>query len=381
MDLGFQLGRRFRALKLWMVIRAFGVAGLQERIREHCGLARELANRIEADPRFELAAPAPFSAVCFRARLENGTPEEQDRFNERLLARVNAAGAVLPLAHGAARALHAARGDRQHPHRARAPGRPLEPAGRVPGGSGEGSEEGSEEGRLSEFPFVPYRPPRLSEEEMRERGRRFLEEMEARRSVRFFSPDPVPRELIELAIRTASTAPSGAHRQPWRFVAIADPALQREIRVAAEAEEHESYVGGRMPPEWREALEPLGTSWEKPFLETAPWLVVVFEELYGLRPDGGKRKNYYPKESVGIACGLFIAALHRMGLATLTHTPSPMAFLSRLLGRPANEKPFILFPVGYPAPDAEVPDLRRKSLEEIAVWHLGSGHRNRERLS
>lgn len=226
---------------------------------------------------------------------------------------------------------------------------------------------------MSEFPFVPHRPPRLSEDEMRERGRRFFEEMNTRRSVRFFSPDPVPRELIELAIRTASTAPSGAHRQPWRFVAIADPALQREIRVAAEAEEHESYVGGRMPPEWREALEPLGTSWEKPFLETAPWLVVVFEELYGLRPDGSKRKNYYPKESVGIACGLFIAALHRMGLATLTHTPSPMAFLSRLLGRPANEKPFILFPVGYPAPDAEVPDLRRKSLEEIAVWHLGEG--------
>ena len=224
---------------------------------------------------------------------------------------------------------------------------------------------------MSGFPFVPYRPPRLSEDEMRERGRRFFEEMDARRSVRFFSPDPVPRELIELAIRTASTAPSGAHRQPWRFVAVSDPALQREIRIAAEAEEHESYVGGRMPPEWREALEPLGTSWEKPFLETAPWLVVVFEELYGLRPDGGKRKNYYPKESVGIACGLFIAALHRMGLATLTHTPSPMAFLSRILNRPPNEKPFILFPVGYPAPDAEVPDLWRKSLDEVAVWRLG----------
>jgi iodotyrosine deiodinase len=218
------------------------------------------------------------------------------------------------------------------------------------------------------FPFIPYRPERLPEEEMLRRGRAFHEEMDRRRSVRFFSPDPVPRELIELAIRTASTAPSGAHRQPWKFVAVSDRAVKREIRIAAEAEEYESYVGGRMPPEWLEALAPLGTHWEKPFLETVPWVVVVFEELYAVDADGRKRKNYYPKESVGIACGLFIAALHRMGLATLTHTPSPMAFLSRLLDRPPNEKPFILFPVGYPAPDAEVPDIRRKGLEEISVW-------------
>ena len=216
--------------------------------------------------------------------------------------------------------------------------------------------------------FIPYRPERLSEDEMLRRARDFHAEMDRRRSVRDFSPDPVPRELIELAIRAASTAPSGAHRQPWTFVAISDPALKREIRIAAEAEEHESYVGGRMPPDWLEALAPLGTGWEKPYLEIVPWIVVVFEELYGLEPDGRKRKNYYPKESVGIACGLFIAALHRMGLATLTHTPSPMAFLSRILDRPANEKPFILFPVGYPAPDAEVPDIRRKGLEEVAVW-------------
>jgi iodotyrosine deiodinase len=219
-----------------------------------------------------------------------------------------------------------------------------------------------------EYPFLAYRPERLPEAEMLRRARDFQAEMDRRRSVRLFSPDPVPRELIETAIRTASTAPSGAHRQPWRFVVVGDPALKREIRIAAEAEEHESYVGGRMPGEWLEALAPLGTTWEKPFLETVPWIVVVFEELYGLDPDGRKRKNYYPKESVGIACGLFIAALHHMGLATLTHTPSPMAFLSRLLGRPANEKPFILFPVGYPAPDAEVPDLRRKGLEEVSVW-------------
>jgi iodotyrosine deiodinase len=221
------------------------------------------------------------------------------------------------------------------------------------------------------YPFIPYRPERLPEAEMLRRARDFHAEMEGRRSVRAFSPDPVPRELIEIAIRTASTAPSGAHRQPWKFVVVGDPALKREIRAAAEAEEYESYVGGRMPEEWLEALAPLGTGWEKPFLETVPWIVVVFEELYGLRPGGGKRKNYYPKESVGIACGLFIAALHRMGLATLTHTPSPMAFLSRLLDRPANEKPFILFPIGYPAPDAEVPDIKRKGLEEVAVWHEG----------
>jgi iodotyrosine deiodinase len=216
--------------------------------------------------------------------------------------------------------------------------------------------------------FIPYRPERLPEDEMLRRARDFHAELDRRRSVRDFSPDPVPRELIELAIRAASTAPSGAHRQPWKFVVVGDPALKREIRVAAEAEEHESYVGGRMPPDWLEALAPLGTSWEKTYLETVPWIVVVFEELYGLEPDGRKRKNYYPKESVGIACGFFIAALHRMGLATLTHTPSPMAFLSRILERPVNEKPFILFPVGYPAPDAEVPDIRRKGLEEVAIW-------------
>lgn len=206
---------------------------------------------------------------------------------------------------------------------------------------------------------------------MLERARSFYRELDQRRSVRDFSSDPVPRELIEIAIRSASTAPSGAHRQPWRFVVVGDPAIRREIRIAAEEEERESYLGGRMPPEWLEALAPLGTTWEKPFLETVPWLVVVFEEMYRLLPDGSKRKNYYPKESVGIACGLFIAALHHMGLATLTHTPSPMAFLSRILGRPANEKPFILFPVGYPAAGAEVPDLRRKSLDEVSVWHPG----------
>jgi len=203
---------------------------------------------------------------------------------------------------------------------------------------------------------------------MRADARAFHALMSTRRSVRHFSADPVPRDLVELAIRTASTAPSGANRQPWRFVAVSDPEVKRRIREAAEREERISYEGGRMPPEWLEALEPLGTGWRKPYLETAPWIVVVFEEVHGWKDDGSPRKNYYVKESVGIACGLFIAALHRMGLATLTHTPSPMGFLREILGRPGNERPYILFPVGYPAPDAEVPDIHRKPLEEVAIW-------------
>jgi nitroreductase len=203
---------------------------------------------------------------------------------------------------------------------------------------------------------------------MLESARAFFELMDARRSVRHFSDDPVPRELVELAIRTASTAPSGAHRQPWRFVAVSDRAVKRRIREAAEQEERISYEGGRMPPEWLEALEPLGTGWQKPYLERVPWIVVVFEEVHGWKGDGSPRKNYYVKESVGIACGIFVAALHRMGLSTLTHTPSPMGFLRDILGRPKNERPYILFPIGYPAPDAEVPDIQRKPIEEVALW-------------
>jgi iodotyrosine deiodinase len=217
--------------------------------------------------------------------------------------------------------------------------------------------------------FVPYRPARRAVEETLARGRAFHEHMNARRSVRSFSPDPVPREAIELAIATASTAPSGAHRQPWKFVVVDDPSIKREIRIAAEEEERESYEGGRMPPDWLEALAPLGTDWPKPYLEIAPYLVIVFEELWSHDAEGRRRKNYYVKESVGIACGLFIAALHDMGLATLTHTPSPMAFLSKILARPRNEKPFILFPVGYPADDAMVPDIHRKPLDGVAVWN------------
>jgi nitroreductase len=182
-----------------------------------------------------------------------------------------------------------------------------------------------------------------------------------------FSPDPVPRQVIDDIIRTASTAPSGAHRQPWRFVVVGDRATKAAIREAAEAEERENYQGGRLPPDWLEALEPLGTDENKPYLEIAPWLVVLFEERYGFNPDGSHRKNFYVKESVGIAAGMFVTAVHNAGLATLPHTPSPMAFLSKVLGRPENERPFALFPVGYPADDCMVPDIHRKPLEDVVA--------------
>jgi nitroreductase len=202
---------------------------------------------------------------------------------------------------------------------------------------------------------------------METRAAAFYEEMDQRRSVRFFSTDPVPRRLIELAIRTASTAPSGAHQQPWTFVAVRDAEVKRRVRAAAEIEERRSYEG-RMSQEWLDALAPIGTDAEKPFLEEAPWLVVLFEQVRGTFPDGRPRKHYYARESVGIAAGLFVAAIQHMGLVTLTHTPSPMGFLREILGRPMIERPFVLFPVGYPAADATVPDLRRKDLDEVAIF-------------
>lgn len=216
-------------------------------------------------------------------------------------------------------------------------------------------------------PMISYTPHRLDPDTQQQRSLAFFEEMDGRRSVRFFSDDPVPRELIETAIRTASTAPSGAHRQPWTFVITGDPEIKRQIRVAAEEEEKVNYEEGRLPPHWRDALEPLGTDWHKPFLETVPWVVVMFEQRYGVAPDGSRLHNYYVKESAGIAAGLFIASLHHMGLATLTHTPSPMAFLTSLLERPENERPFCMFPIGYPADDCVVPDLKRKPLDEVMV--------------
>ncbi|MFM1964615.1 MAG: hypothetical protein RL134_340 [Actinomycetota bacterium] len=213
--------------------------------------------------------------------------------------------------------------------------------------------------------FIPYAAPRV--DDPLERGEEFLARMSARRSVRDFSDQPVPRELIEIAVATANTAPSGAHQQPWTFVAVSDPEVKHRIRLAAEEEERENYEGGRLPDAWREAIAPLGTNSDKSFLDVVPWIVVVFAQKSTPMSDGSLRKNYYVNESVGIACGLFIASLHSMGLATLTHTPNPMAFLSGILERPATERPYILFPVGYPAAGCEVPDLERKPLGEALI--------------
>ncbi len=217
---------------------------------------------------------------------------------------------------------------------------------------------------------TPLRFDRLPPDEQRARAREFLARMRTRRSVRQFSDEPVDPAVIDAAVATAASAPSGANRQPWRFVVVRDPEVKRRIREAAEAEERESYAH-RMPDEWLDALAPLGTDWHKPFLEIAPCLIVVFRIDYGVEaaPDGSERhvKHYYVSESVGIACGFLLAALHYAGLATLTHTPSPMGFLADILGRPKNEKPYLLIPVGYPAPDAEVPDITKKTLGEVKI--------------
>lgn len=201
---------------------------------------------------------------------------------------------------------------------------------------------------------------------MLQRSRDFYQEMNTRRTLRMFSDKPVPRELIEQLLMTAGTAPSGAHKQPWTFCAVGDPQIKAQIREAAEKEEYVNYHG-RMSEEWLQDLEPFGTDWNKPFLETAPWLLVVFKKSYDLEGEE-KKKNYYVNESVGIACGFLLAAIHHAGLAALTHTPSPMNFLQQILGRPDNERPFLLIPVGYPADDAVVPDLRRKTAEEFIIW-------------
>jgi nitroreductase len=214
-------------------------------------------------------------------------------------------------------------------------------------------------------PFTTLDFERRPLDEMRARGAAFHDEMGRRRSVRMLSDEPVPLDLIEQAIRTAATAPSGAHHQPWQFVVTGDPDVKRRIREAAEAEERTNYEDGRINDEWRRELEPLGTDWHKEFLEIAPWIVVLFEERFGTTETGARRHHYYVKESCGIAAGMFITALHHMGLSTLTHTPSPMAFLSKVLGRPANERPFVLFPIGYPEPGCLVPDLDRKPLGEV----------------
>lgn len=203
--------------------------------------------------------------------------------------------------------------------------------------------------------------------EMLERVTDFGTELRRRRTVRDFAETPVDRRIIEQAILTAGGAPNGANLQPWHFVAIQDAALKREIRAAAEAEEHEFYAG-RATPEWLEDLAPLGTDASKPFLERAPWIIAIFAERWRAFPNGARRANYYVPESVGIATGFLIAALHHAGLATLTHTPSPMGFLNRLLDRPINEKPFLLLVVGHPAPDAQVPVITKKSLATLASF-------------
>jgi nitroreductase len=210
------------------------------------------------------------------------------------------------------------------------------------------------------------------------RAAAFHAELRRRRTVREYSPRPVPRAVIETCLLAAGTAPNGANRQPWHFVVVTDPVLKAKIREAAEREEEDFYTH-RAPPEWLAALAPLGTGPEKPFLETAPCLIAIFAQSYERLPDGRKTKNYYVTESVGIATGMLIAALHHAGLATLTHTPSPMGFLNELLGRPANERPFLLLVVGHAAEDARVPDIGKKPLEQIATfvgpWPVDPGSR------
>jgi nitroreductase len=215
--------------------------------------------------------------------------------------------------------------------------------------------------------FVPLDTREYPPDQMAERAAEFAAEMARRRSVRHFSDRAVPRPVVEACLRAAGSAPSGANMQPWRFVVVSDPAVKRQIREAAETEERAFYEQ-RAGEEWLDALAPLGTSWQKPFLETAHCLIAIFAQSYGLGPDGRKNKHYYVQESVGIATGLLIAALHHAGLATLTHTPSPMGFLNDILARPANERPILLLVVGYPAPNALVPDIRRKTLDEISMF-------------
>ncbi|MFQ6114930.1 MAG: nitroreductase family protein [bacterium] len=203
--------------------------------------------------------------------------------------------------------------------------------------------------------------------EMKKRALDFYTDLRRRRTVRDFSDRPVPKEIIEHCILAAGTAPNGANRQPWHFVVVSNPETKKKIRQAAEKEE-EAFYSGRAPDDWLEALAPLGTTAEKPFLETAPYLIVIFAQTYELAPDGSKIKNYYVQESVGIATGILITAIHHAGLVSLTHTPSPMGFLNEILNRPANERAYLILVVGYPAEDAKVPDISKKSLEEIATF-------------
>lgn len=221
----------------------------------------------------------------------------------------------------------------------------------------------------TEQAFIPYEPRGFTDGETESRAAEFFEYMDKRRSLRHFSDRAISKKVMENIIRTASTAPSGAHQQPWTFCAISSTDIKSRIREAAEKEEYENYHG-RMTDRWLKDLEPFGTDHVKPFLEIAPWLIVVMKRSYEL-VDGEKKNNYYATESVGLATGFLLAAIHNAGLVALTHTPSPMNFLSKVLERPANEKPFLLIPVGYPADGAEVPVLKRKALDEMAVFYEG----------
>ena len=221
--------------------------------------------------------------------------------------------------------------------------------------------------QINGFPFIAYQKETFEPGEMRARSEAFFDWMNLRRSIRDFSDRPVPRQVIENILKSAGTAPSGAHKQPWTFCVVSNPVLKKKIREEAEKEEYESY-NSRMSEEWKKDLAPLQTDWQKPFLETAPYLIVVFKRIYEITADGRKHQNYYVTESCGIACGFLLAAIHHAGLGALTHTPSPMNFLAKLLARPGNEKPYLLIPVGYPADECYVPDIQRKKLEDVAVF-------------
>ncbi len=220
---------------------------------------------------------------------------------------------------------------------------------------------------IDNFPFVSYTKKTYEIDEMQTRAQNFYEWMETRRTVRDFSDKFIPESVIENIILSASTAPSGAHKQPWTFCVVKNPELKKQIRIAAETEEKESY-DTRMNAEWLKDLQPIGTDWQKPFLEIAPYLIVIFKRSYELEEHNHKHQNYYVTESCGIACGFLLAAIHDAGLIALTHTPSPMKFLTKILNRPENEKPFLLIPVGYPADECWVPDLDRKGIAEVCVW-------------
>ena len=221
---------------------------------------------------------------------------------------------------------------------------------------------------MNGYPMIRYVRETVGPDQIFSKAAAYYSWMDSRRTCRDFSDKPIDKAIIQNIILTAATAPSGAHKQPWTFCVVKDNEMKKQIREAAEIEEKKSY-SGRMSEEWLKDLAPIGTDWEKPFLETAPYLIIVFKRIYEIEEGGHKHQNYYVSESVGIACGFLLSAIHHAGLVALTHTPSPMNFLNKLLHRPENEKPFLLIPVGYPAGECWVPDLQRKTLDEVAVFY------------